>query len=167
VKGWVLGEEGELEEGIALIKSGQKMLQAIGAWLGVMQVLNLLAETYRKAGKISEGLAVLKEAQALIQKMGTWMEEPEVYRLQGELLLLRGESEPVVEEFFVNAVEVARRQGAKSWELRATMSLCRLWQKQGRIEEAKQALEDVYGWFSEGFETLDLMEANMLLKGLQ
>ena len=164
--GWVLGEEGKLEEGITSINDGQNMLHAIGARLGYLQVLCLLAETFKKAGRVSEGLAVTEEALAIIQEMGAWMEEPEVHRLQGELLLMQGKADTKAETCFQRAVEEARRQGAKSWELRATMSLCRLWQKQGRVEDAKQALHDIYSWFTEGFDTPDLMEAKTLLTEL-
>jgi predicted ATPase len=94
------------------------------------------------------------------------MDEPEVHRLKGELLLVRGGAEPEAEKCFQRAIEVARRQQAKSWELRATMSLCRLWQKQGKQEQARQALTEIYSWFTEGFDTPDLREATALLEEL-
>jgi len=98
--------------------------------------------------------------------------EAELYRLKGELLLMQGhdaEAEASLhqaESCFQHAVEVARRQSAKSWELRATVSLCRLWQVQGRMDEARQMLAEVYGWFTEGFDTPDLQEAKALLEEL-
>ena len=165
-KGWALGEGGQIEEGIRHIQLGQEKLKAIGAWLGYLQLLTILTEVYRKAGMVSEGLAVVEEAQARIQSMEGWMDEPELHRLEGELLLLRGEPESAVEECFQRAVEVARRQGAKSWELRATLSLCRLWQKQGKINDARQELSEIYAWFSEGFDTPDLKEAKEFLQDL-
>jgi predicted ATPase len=92
--------------------------------------------------------------------------EAEIYRLKGQLLLMRGEAETTVEDCFHQALEVARQQSARSLELRAVMSLCRLWQKQGRPEEARQMLAEIYDWSTEGFDTADLKEAKALLEQL-
>ena len=96
--------------------------------------------------------------------------EAELHRLKGELLLMQGDKTEAsfhqAESCFQHAVEVARRQQAKSWELRATVSLARLWQKQGRVDEARQMLAEIYGWFTEGFDTPDLQEAKALLEEL-
>jgi predicted ATPase len=126
----------------------------------------LLAEAYRQAGMVSEGLAIVEEALALIRATGCVMDEPEFHRLRGELLLMRGGAETEVEDCFRHAIEVARRQQARSWELRATTSLCRLWQKQGKESEARPVLAAIYGWFTEGFGTRDLQEAKALLDEL-
>jgi len=91
--------------------------------------------------------------------------EAELYRLRAELLLMQGD-DAEAEASFHKAVEVARRQQAKSWELRATVSLCRLWQKQGKVDEARQMLAEIYNWFTEGFDTPDLQEAKALLEEL-
>jgi predicted ATPase len=162
--GWALVEEGRLDEGIAQHLQAQAMLQAIGAELGVLQHLPLLAEAYRKAEMVAEGLAVLDRAQALIQATGCRMDEPEVHRLRGEFLLMRGEAESEAEKCFLRAIKVARRQHARSWELRATTSLARLWQAQGRTDEARQTLSEILGWFTEGFDTANLREAKALLE---
>jgi DNA-binding SARP family transcriptional activator len=164
--GWVLAEEGELHEGIAQLLRGQAMLQAIGDELGSLQLLPVLAEAYRKAEMVSEGLAVLDKALALIRATGFKMDEPEVHRLKGDLLLMRGEAEPEAENCFQRAIEAAHRLQAKSWELRATTSLCRLWQKQGKQEESRQILVEICGWFTEGFDTVDLRDAKSLLEEL-
>jgi predicted ATPase len=164
--GWALVEEGRLDEGITQHLQAQAMLQAIGAELGVLQHLPLLAEVYRKAEMVSEGLAVLDRAQALMQDTGCRMDEPEVHRLKGELLLMRGEAEPEAEKCFRRSIEVARRQQARSWEPRATTSLCRLWQEQGKQEQARQVLAEIYSWFTEGSDTPDLKEAKALLEEL-
>jgi DNA-binding SARP family transcriptional activator len=164
--GWALVEEGKLDEGITQHLQAQAMLQAIGAELGVLQHLPLLAEANRKAETISEGLAVLDKAQALIQATGCRMDEPEIRRLKGELLLMRGEAEPEAEKCFQRAIQVARQQQAKSWELRATTSLCRLWQKRGKQQQARQVLAEIYSWFTEGLDTRDLQEAKALLEDL-
>jgi predicted ATPase len=164
--GWALVEEGELDEGIAHIQRGLKGGRAMGAWLGYTLDIRQLIETYRKAGKVAEGLAVVDEALALIGKMGGWLEEPEVHRLQGELLLLDVGMDGEAEACFQRAIEVAKKQKAKSWELRATMSLCRLWQGQGKREGAREMLAEIYNWFTEGFDTPDLQEAKSLLEAL-
>ena len=93
--------------------------------------------------------------------------EAELHRLQGELLQMQDAPADQVEACFEQAIAVARRQQAKSWELRATMGLCRLWQAQGKKAEARQMLAGIYGWFSEGFDTVDLIEAKALLGDLQ
>jgi predicted ATPase len=126
----------------------------------------LLAEAHRKAGMVSEGLAVVDKALELLQATGCRMDEPEVHRLKGELLLMQGEAEPDAEKCFQHAIEVAQQQQARSWELRATTSLCRLWQKQGKQEQARQVLTEIYDWFTEGFDTPDLQEARALLEEL-
>ena len=92
--------------------------------------------------------------------------EAEFHRLKRELLLARGDGEAAAEACYRKAIEVARRQQAKSWELRATVSLCRLWRKQDRQEEARHLLAEIYAWFTEGFDTPDLQEAQALLQEL-
>ncbi|MDW7755162.1 MAG: AAA family ATPase, partial [Brevefilum sp.] len=164
--GWVLGEEGNLEEGIAQIQRGQEIFKTIGAWLAYTGDRPLLAETFLKAAKMQEGLAVIDEALAQIKKMGSWMVEPEAHRLKGELQLLDVDMEDEAEACFQRAIDVAKEQKAKSWELRATMSLCRLMHKQGKQDQARIQLSEIYNWFTEGFETPDLKEAKSLLEAL-
>ncbi len=94
----------------------------------------------------------------------TW--DADLYRVKGELMRLQGAGEPDVEACFHTALEIARRQGAKSYELRAAMSLTRLWQQQGKRAEAHELLVPIYGWFTEGFDTADLQEAKALLDAL-
>jgi adenylate cyclase len=161
-----LGEEGNLEEAITKIQHGQEILKTIGAWLPYTSDLRILARTYLNAEKKKEGLAVIDEALAKIGKMGGWDEEPELLRLQGELLLLEDGMETEAEACFQRAIDVAKAQKAKSWELRAIMSLCRLLQKQGKQKQARTQLSEVYNWFTEGFDTPDLIEAKSLLEAL-
>jgi predicted ATPase len=126
-----------------------------------------VAEVCRKAGQPTEGLTALSEALALVDKNGQRYYEAELYRLKADLLL--GQATPdaaQAEACFQQALDVACRQQAKSWELRAAMSLSRLWQCQGKSEQACQILAEVYGWFTEGFETADLQEAKSLLHDL-
>jgi len=135
-------------------------------------ILCSLVEAQAKAGHPEEGLTTLAEALALVEQTAERHWEAELYRLRGELLLMQGDDAEAeaslhkAESCFQHAVEVARRQRAKSWELRATVSLCRLWQKQGRMDEARQMLAEIYGWFTEGFDTPDLQEAKALLEEL-
>jgi tetratricopeptide (TPR) repeat protein len=164
--GWVLAEEGRLDEGLAQHLQAEAMLQAIGAELGYLQHCPLLVDAYRQAGMVSEGLAVVDKALALVRATGCCMDEPEVHRLKGELLRMRERAESEAEECFRHAIEVARRQQSRSWELRATTSLCRLWQKQGKESEARRVLAEIYGWFTEGFGTRDLQDAMALLDEL-
>ena len=164
-RGWALVEGGRLDEGIAQHLQAQAMLQGMGAELGVLQHLPSLAEAYRKAGMVSEGLAVVGKALELIQTSGCTMDEPEVRWLKGELLLMQGD-DAEAEECFRRAIEVAQHHHAKSRELRATTSLCRLWQQQGNQEQARLVLAEIYDWFTEGFDTPDLQQAKALLEEL-
>jgi predicted ATPase len=110
---------------------------------------------------------VLAEALALVNAGGERRHEAELYRLQGELLLaLSADNTMEAEICFHQALEIARRQRAKSWELRAAMSLSRLWQQQGKRAKAHELLAPIYGWFTEGFDTADLQEAKALLEAL-
>jgi predicted ATPase len=113
------------------------------------------------------GLAVLAEALTVAHANGEHHYEAELYRLKGELLLKQDvPDEPEAERCLCQAVDVARQQQAKSLELRAVMSLSRLWQQQGKCAEARQLLAETYGWFTEGFDTTDLQEAKALLAAL-
>jgi predicted ATPase/class 3 adenylate cyclase len=183
-RGWALAEQGQGEEGIRQIRQGLAALQATGAEVLRSYYLALLAETHGRVRQAEEGLAVLAEALAAVHKTGDRMYEAELYRLKGQLTLQKFQVsgskfqvqeslessvqslESEAEECFLRAIEVARKQQAKSWELRAVMSLSRLWQQQGQIEEARQMLAEIYGWFTEGFETADLKEAKALLEEL-
>jgi len=124
----------------------------------------MLAEAYREIGDIETGLRSLVEALALVDKNGERWWEAELYRLQAELLLQQAAPDVVQAEAALHqAITVACRQEAKSLELRATMSLCRLWQQQGKGRQARERLGEIYRWFSEGHQTADLKEAERLL----
>jgi predicted ATPase len=131
----------------------------------VSGTLRALADAQAKAGQPGEGLATLAEALVFVEETDQRHWEPELYRLRAELLLMQGD-DAEAERSLHKAIEVARRQQAKSWELRATVSLCRLLQKQGKREEAHQLLSEIFGWFTEGFDTPDLKEAQALLQEL-
>jgi class 3 adenylate cyclase/predicted ATPase len=170
LQGWALAAQGQSEEGIAQIRQGLVTCQAIGAGILHSHHLVLLAEAYGKAGLAEEGLATLAQALEVADKSSERFYEAELYRLKGELTLaqssvqsLESSVQKVAEECFWKAIEIARKQSAKSLELRAVMSLSRLWQQQGKKKEAHDMLAEVYIWFTEGFDTADLQEAKALL----
>src|SRR5262249_53384216 len=173
MQGWALAEQGQAEEGMAQMRQSLAALRATGAELRQPYYLAMLADTCGKGGQAEEGLTILAEAlvRAHSSREGWW--KVELYRLKGELLRQKAKSkgqkaklEPEAGECFRQAIGVARRQSAKSLELRAVMSLSRLWQRQGKKAEARQMLAEVYGWFTEGFDTKDLQEAKVLLEEL-
>jgi predicted ATPase len=167
LRGWALAEEGALEEGIAEVRQGLTFFEVSGAQLFQTYPLGLLAETYGKTGRPDQGLTVLIEALAVVDRSDEHYWEAELYRLRGELMLaLPGDNRAEVERCFREAIQLARQRSQKSLELRAAMSLSRLWQKQGKLEEARPMLAEIYGWFTEGFDTRDLREAKALLEQL-
>jgi predicted ATPase len=155
-----------VEGAIAQMHQGLATCQAMGTGMQRPHLLALLAKAYGSAGRAEQGLNVLAEALAFVQSSDERYYEAEIHRLKGKLLLMQGGDETKAKASFHQAIEVARCQSAKSWELRATVNLCRLWQAQGKLEQAWQLLADIYGWFSEGFETPDLQEAQALLDEL-
>jgi predicted ATPase/class 3 adenylate cyclase len=172
LQGWALAEQGQSEEGISQIRQGLATYQALGTSLLKSYYLALLAEVYGKAGQTEGGLAALAEAVTLVDKTGERFYEAELYRLKGELTLQshipgpQSTVEAEAEACFHQAIEIAQRQSAKSLELRAVVSLSRLWQQQGKQQEAHAMLAEIYGWFTEGFDTKDLQEARALLEEL-
>jgi predicted ATPase len=142
-------------------------IEASGNQIQRAYSLGLLANAYSQAGLVSEGLALLDEALAAVDKTGGRWAEVELHLLKGELLMRQAVSNAQQAEIcFRQALAVAGRQQAKSLELRAAMSLSRLWQSQGKRAEARQLLGDIYGWFTEGFDTPDLKHAKALLEEL-
>jgi predicted ATPase len=166
LRGWALAAQGQLAQGRALMRQGLAAYRATGAEVAQSYLLALLAEAYVKGGQAEEGLSVVAEALAAMHQYGERFYEAELYRLKGELLLQEGEGQKAVEAeaSFLQALEVARRQGATSWELRAALSLSRLWQQQDKRQEARELLAPIYGWFTEGLDTADLQEAKTLLE---
>jgi predicted ATPase len=169
VRGWALAAQGQGTEGTAQMRQGLTAHRATGAEQSRPYNLALLAEAYGSIGQPAKGLHLLAEALTTVDCTGERGWEAELYRLKGELLLAQaGESQRVqeAEACFQQALDVARRQQAKSWELRAAMSLSRLWQQQGKRAEARELLAPIYSWFTEGFDTPDLQEAKALLDEL-
>ena len=167
LQGWLLVEQGHREVGIAQMIAARAAGRAPASGRWDAHIAALLADTYGKEGQTAEGLRVVNEELSRLQITGARFYEAELYRINGELLLRQAvPDEELAETCFEKAIEVARRQQAKSLELRAAMSLSRLWKRQGKKEEARQLLAEIYGWFTEGFETADLQDAKALLQQL-
>ena len=166
LEGWALIELAQPVAGIARSSQGLAGYRASGSTNKLSNYLAILSEGYLALGQTQTGLTLLAEALDWIKRTDERWWEAEVYRLQGELLHRQGEPLTTVEACFEYASAIAHRQQAKSLELRATMSLCKLWQAQGKHAAAQQRLAQIYNWFSEGFATPDLIEAKQLLDSL-
>jgi class 3 adenylate cyclase/predicted ATPase len=168
VRGWALVVQGQVHEGMAQIRQGLNEWRATGAELARPSGLAKLAEAYRAQDQPEEGLRVLAEALEIVDATDMGFYEAELYRLKGTLQLQLHAGQPTgeAEASFRRALDIARHQTAKSLELRAAMSLARLWQQQGKRGEARQLLGTIYSWFTEGFDTADLGEAKTLLDEL-
>ncbi len=165
--GWALAQQGQAQEGIDQINQGLIVLRATGAETWRPYFLVLLAEAYGMLGQPETGLAVLAEALTLADTMGARWFTAELHRLKGALLLQQNsDNQAGAETCFQHAISIAQNQSAKSWELRAARSLSKLWQQQGKRQEAYDLLAPIYGWFTEGFDTADLKDAKMLLDEL-
>ena len=164
-RGWCLGAMGQTAEGIPLLLQGLAIRRATGANLVTQTDLTLLAEVYGLAAQSEEGLNQLAEAAKMVEATQERWAEAEVHRLRGTLLLSMSKYAEA-ENSYRRALSVAQRQSAKFWELRAAMSMARLWRDQGKREEARELLAPVFAWFTEGFDTLDLKDAKMLLDQL-
>ncbi|MGD8462335.1 MAG: BTAD domain-containing putative transcriptional regulator [Anaerolineae bacterium] len=164
-RGQALVMLGEVEEGMAQLREGVAAHEAFGAQCYLVNGLYALAKARALAGQPEEGLAILHRALAIVEETDERQWEVELRRLRAELLLMLGQDADA-EATLQHAIEVARGQSAKSWELRATMSLAHLWHQQGRNDEAHRMLAEIYGWFTEGFDTPDLQEAKALLEEL-
>jgi predicted ATPase len=192
--GWALTEQGQGEAGVTEMRQGLTEWRNTGAAIWWPCFLGLLAEAYGKVGRPEEGLKVLGEEMSTVCRDGEVWYEAEICRLKGELTFQQfilksnqkgknqkqktkvsrlqfpfstSQTVAEVEAHFHKALGIARRQQAKSLELRAAVSLARLWRKQEKFEEARQLLAEIYGWFTEGFDTVDLQEARVLLEELE
>jgi predicted ATPase len=166
-RGWALAMQGQSEAGMTQLRQGLAAVVATGQELSQPFGLILLAEAVGHTGQVEEGLRLLAETRTAFEASGRGDLLAEAYRLQGEFLLRQAVPDTAhAETCFQQALAIARRQQAKSWELRAALSLSRLWQRQGKWAAAYDLLAPVYGWFTEGFDTADLQEAKSLLEAL-
>ena len=167
MRGWALAQQGQVNAGIAEIRRGMEACRACGAELERPHWLALLGEACLLGGHVEEGLDAVLEALALAERTTARFNEPELHRLRGELLLKRSPPEvAAAANAFHEAIQAARSRQAKSLELRATVSLSRLLQHQSKREDARRMLAEIYGWFTEGFDTADLRDAKALLENL-
>jgi class 3 adenylate cyclase/predicted ATPase len=169
-EGWAMVEQGLLGDGIAQLRAGLSAVRSTGAEVLMPYFLSLLAQACASAGQVADGLSILDEAQVALDGGGERWWQAELHRLKGEFLLrlpaLPRENQAQAEEYFLRAHAIARDQHAKSLELRASMSLSRLWRGQGKNSEAREILAETYEWFTEGFDTAELQDAQKLLQEL-
>jgi predicted ATPase len=166
-RGCVFAQTGKAADAIQAISAEIAGLRAIGATTWGTAWLSHLALAYAALGKLDDAWRCIGEAISTIEATKERWFEAEVHRISGEIALMSPEPDAArAETYFQRALAVARQQQAKSWELRASMSLARLWRSQGKQQQARELLAPVYGWFTEGFDTLDLKEAKALLEEL-
>jgi predicted ATPase len=164
LQGWLCAVSGKAAEAVHMLTLGTSAFRSTGATLFAPTQLSGLATAYAKLGQFDDARCSITEAMsAMDTSKETWF-EAEVNRVAGEIALKSPDQDIAkAEAYFARALSVAHAQQAKSWELRAAMSMARLWRDQGKRDEARELLAPVYGWFTEGFNTLDLKEAKALL----
>jgi predicted ATPase len=164
-RGDAMTQRGDFADGTVQMREGISELRSMGTLFSLLGFLGGLADAFARCGNVDDGLAVIEEGLAMMRSGGEHFSLPEIHRIQGKLLLA-GSDRDAAEAAFREALSIARAQQAKSLELRAATSLARLWRDQGRRAEAHDILAPVYGWFTEGFDTLDLKEAKAMLEEL-
>jgi len=165
LRGWAKVKNGNVAEGVSLLRRGSAAYRATGAELWMPHSIALLAGAREIVGQLEEAVTLFDEALHIVERTGERWFAAELNRHKGQLLLQQGHSE-AAEELYRKALRIAQEQEAKLWELRAAGSLARLWGEQGRRAEARDLLAPIYGWFTEGFDTPDLKEAKALLEEL-
>jgi adenylate cyclase len=168
LRGWTMAATGRLDEGIAeMCKAEAAAAAGLSTGTVFPPILIGLAETYAKIGRAEEGLAWIEKGLSFVEHMGEKGIEPEFHRIKGDILLMHDPgSGAKAERCFRSAIDIARNQGARFFELRATTSFARLLKRQGKTDEARAMLGEIYNWFTEGFEFADLKDAKALLKEL-
>ena len=166
-RGWILALTGRPSDTVQMITSALMSWRSTGATYWVPLLLSYLARAYAELGQFDDTGRSIREATTTVETTNEKWFEAEVNRIAGEIALLSPEPDAAkAQSYFERALAVARQQQAKSWELRAAMSLARLWRDQGKVRQARELLAPVYGWFTEGFDTCDLKEAKALLEEL-
>ena len=167
-QGWLFALTNKAADAVQMINSGITAWRSIGSKLWMPHYLSYLARAYAEIGQLNDAWRCIGEAMTAVEttKEGLW--EAEIHRMAGEIALLSSQPDAAkAQDYFEHALAVARQQQAKSWELRAAMSMARLWRDQGKPDEARDLIAQVYGWFTEGFDTRDLKEGKMLLHELR
>jgi predicted ATPase len=173
IRGWALAAQGQVGEGFTHMRDGLAAHRATGSEMSRSSFLAMLADAHGQAGQAEEGLATVAEALVFVEQTEERFYEAEIFRLKGALTLQsqaagrKAKVEKETEACFQKALDIARHQQAKSWELRAATSLARLWQQQNKQAESHKLLSEIYNWFTEGFDTKDLQEAKALLDELE
>jgi predicted ATPase len=166
--GWCRAHRGEAEAGAELIRQGLEEWKAFGWRVAVVHVSALLAQALRLGGRADEGLRLLEDARSTTETVDDLWQVSEIHKTRGELMLALADPDPIgAEAAFRQAIEIARSHEARSDELRATTSLARLLRARGHADEARVMLNEIYGWFTEGFDTADLIEARDLIAELE
>jgi predicted ATPase len=165
--GWALSELGQLGEGVGEMETGIAGFRRLGGVSREQYAIALLARAYAQMGRQEKALRTLNEALLRIEGTGEKVDQAEILRIYGEVLLQESRVTDQAEQSFRTAIEIARAQEAKWWELRTTVSLARLLRDTSRPDEARTMLADIYDWFTEGFDTADLVEAKALLDKLR
>jgi predicted ATPase len=166
VQGWLFALTGKAPDAVQTITFAINVLRSTGVTVWMPMYLASLARAYAELDQFDEAWRCVREAMATIEKSKEKWCEAEVNRMAGELVLSPEPDAAKAEAYFKRALVIAREQQAKSWELRAATSMARLWRAQGKLNEARDLLAPVYGWFTEGFDTLDLKQAKALLAEL-
>jgi predicted ATPase len=167
-QGYILALTGKASEAVQMITSGIAAHRSTGATIAIPSSLSYLARAYAELGQFDDAWRCIGDAMTTVETTKEKWCEGDIHRIAGELALMSPVPDAAnAEAYFERALTVARQQQAKSWELRAAMSLARLWRDQGKVQQARELLAPVYGWFTEGFDTRDLKEAKALLEELQ
>ena len=166
LEGWATVNEGEIDRGIELLRAGVAAWREAGARLWLPLFLALEAEAYDKAGRNEAALGAIEQAIAISEQTGEHWCLAEILRIKAGLLSATDRASDQVEILFVKSLEIARRQQARCWELRAACDLASLWQRNGRANEALQLLQPIYAQFTEGFDSADLRHAKLILDSL-
>ena len=167
IQGCVFALTGKASDAVQMITSGITACESTGATIWMPLHLSYLARAYAELGQFDDAWRCIGEAMTAVETTKERWFEAEINRIAGEIALKSPEPDAAkAEAYFERALAVARQQQAKSWELRAAMSLARLWRDQGKVQQARELLAPVYGWFTEGFDTRDLKEAKALLEEL-
>jgi predicted ATPase len=163
IRGCLLTLTGQPEAAIQTIRAGMTFRRSAGSTLNFPLFLPYLAMAHANIGQFDESSRCIREALSTIEATKEWSWQAEVHRMSGEIARITPSGALNAEGCFERALAISRKQQAKSFELRAAMSLARLWRDQGKVREALELLAPVYGWFTEGFDTRDLKEAKALL----
>ena len=166
-EGLLLALTGKASDAVQMMNSGLAAFRSTGATTWMPWHLSFLASAHAQLGQFDDAWRCIGEAMTAVETTKERWCEAEINRIAGEIALKSAEPDVTKAEAYIErALAVSRKQQAKSWELRAAMSMARLWRDQGRRQQARELLAPVYGWFTEGFDTLDLKEAKALLDEL-